>query len=295
MNDEKNVAIRKYNAIHKANRVMFGAVAMASAIAGASLVGLGFIYQDIAFKSKVISEQDRTLANIKTSKDNISELAKELETLKSDDNLKSVMAGEDGNTLRPILDALPARANAVAIGSSLDNRILKVEGLKVEKTNVDPVADMEGGVADTSGGTNSGSNQNLNGSGSSQQTTPGAISSKVQSIGFSFDVVANAPEVAWEHQAGESEAEKKEAAKKERHKNNIKILTEVLENMEKSIRTFRVTSYKVEAGKDSLSMKISAVAYYLPEYSLTLTPKTINSDESAAKKTSSNNTTGGTK
>ena len=38
-NDQKDVAIKKYNAIAKANRMMFGAVALASVVAGAAVVG----------------------------------------------------------------------------------------------------------------------------------------------------------------------------------------------------------------------------------------------------------------
>ena len=137
--DQKDVAARKYNAITKANKIMFGAVALASVVAGATVVGMSFLVQDINFNSKVISKQDETLGNIKKSVDSIegqNGLKTKIKGLQTDQNLLSSRASDEDNALRVILDALPSDANATAVAASLSDKILKVDNLTLESMNL---------------------------------------------------------------------------------------------------------------------------------------------------------------
>ena len=264
-NDQKDVAIKKYNAIAKANRMMFGAVALASVVAGAAVVGMSFLIQDINFNAKVISKQDETLNNIKTSTESIegsNGLKVKIKGLQTDQNLLASRASDEDNALRVILDALPSDANATAVAASLSEKILKIDNLTVESMTVEPVVE----TADSSTTSASTSTTSSSTTSSSDPQGAEALSAKLKTVKFSFNVTSSSAEV----------------------------LNEVLLRMERSIRTFKVESFKFERGKESISLNISGVAYYLPIDSLSLISTTVKSDETKKSTTSSSSTQGGT-
>ena len=257
-NDQKDVAIKKYNAIAKANRMMFGAVALASVVAGAAVVGMSFLIQDINFNAKVISKQDETLNNIKKSAESVEGsdgLKAKIKVLQTDQNLLASRASDEDNALRVILDALPSDANATAVAASLSEKILKIDNLTVESMTVEPVVETADSSTTSSSTTSSSDPQGAE-----------ALSAKLKTVKFSFNVTSSSAEV----------------------------LNEVLLRMERSIRTFKVESFKFERGKESISLNISGVAYYLPIDSLSLTSTTVKSDETKKSTTSSSSTQGGT-
>ena len=264
-NDQKDVAIKKYNAIAKANRMMFGAVALASVVAGAAVVGMSFLIQDINFNAKVISKQDETLNNIKKSVESVEGsdgLKAKIKVLQTDQNLLASRASDEDNALRVILDALPSDANATAVAASLSEKILKIDNLTVESMTVEPVVE----TADSSTTSTSTSTTSSSTTSSSDPQGAEALSAKLKTVKFSFNVTSSSAEV----------------------------LNEVLLRMERSIRTFKVESFKFERGKESISLNISGVAYYLPIDSLSLTSTTVKSDETKKSTTSSSSTQGGT-
>ena len=257
-NDQKDVAIKKYNAIAKANRMMFGAVALASVVAGAAVVGMSFLIQDINFNAKVISKQDETLNNIKKSAESVEGsdgLKAKIKVLQTDQNLLASRASDEDNALRVILDALPSDANATAVAASLSEKILKIDNLTVESMTVEPVVETADSSTTSSSTTSSSDPQGAE-----------ALSAKLKTVKFSFNVTSSSAEV----------------------------LNEVLLRMERSIRTFKVESFKFERGKESISLNISGVAYYLPIDSLSLTSTTVKSEETKKSTTSSSSTQGGT-
>ena len=264
-NDQKDVAIKKYNAIAKANQMMFGAVALASVVAGAAVVGMSFLIQDINFNAKVISKQDETLNNIKKSAESVEEsdgLKVKIKGLQTDQNLLASRASDEDNALRVILDALPSDANATAVASSLSAKILKIDNLTVESMTVEPVVE----TADSSTTSASTSTTSSSTTSSSDPQGAEALSAKLKTVKFSFNVTSSSAEV----------------------------LNEVFLRMERSIRTFKVESFKFERGKESISLNISGVAYYLPIDSLSLTSTTVKSEETKKSTTSSSSTQGGT-
>lgn len=263
-NDQKDVAIKKYNAIAKANQMMFGAVALASVVAGAAVVGMSFLIQDINFNAKVISKQDETLNNIKKSVESVEGsdgLKVKIKGLQTDQNLLASRASDEDNALRVILDALPSDANATAVAASLSEKILKIDNLTVESMAVEPVVETADASATASASTTSSSTTS-----SSDSQGAEALSEKLKTVKFSFNVTSSSAEV----------------------------LNEVLLRMERSIRTFKVESFKFEKGKESISLNISGVAYYLPIDSLSLISTTVKSEETKKSTTSSSSTQGGT-
>ena len=265
--DQKDVAARKYNAIAKANKIMFGAVALASVVAGATVVGMSFLVQDINFNSKVISKQDETLGNIKKSVDSIegqNGLKTKIKGLQTDQNLLSSRASDEDNALRVILDALPSDANATAVAASLSDKILKVDNLTLESMNVEPVVESSSNAPSSEAAASSSTSV---ANGSVQSNNQQALSPKLKTVKFSFNVSSK----------------------------GVEAIGEVLLRMERSIRTFKIESFKVENGKESISLNVSGVAYYLPTHNLLLESTTIKSDETKKANTSSSSTKGGSK
>ena len=268
---EKQVALTKYNAISRANKIMFASVAGASVVAGAAIVGVAFLFQDFSFNAKRISAQDKSIANIEQSKKNVEELKSKLQTLRSNTSLLDA-AIENETALQVVLDSLPSEANSTAIGSSLSEKILKAENVSLESVNVDTVATEDPNAATET------TEEETQNSGLSTGLGASAISNKVKTVGFTFSVSAKQRETVANGQKTDTDP--------------VNDLLNVLVNMEKSIRTFSITSYSFERNKDAATMTISGHAYYLPSSNLQLTPKTITSSNS---KTTKKPTTGSTK
>lgn len=258
--NNKEVAIKKYSAIAKANKTMFLFVAGAAAIAGVAIVGVSFLTQDIAFNAKVIDKQSKSLSAIENSKYNITELSNKVKGLQTNESLISVGKNQEGNALRIILDALPSEANSDAIGSSLTREILNVSGVTIEGITVPPIVESEN--------TSSSNNVDTSSPVESEQASPDKISEDVKSAEFTFTVTASS------EQSGRSAHN---------------IMMELLGKMEKSIRTFNITNFKVEIpSNDKITLNITGLAYYLPRKDLQLKPVTVKSDEANAKSSNSN-------
>lgn len=278
---EKEVAIKKYNAINRANRTMFTFVAIASVILGAATVGIIFLSQKISFKGKIIGEQTKTLTAIDKSSDNVDELIKKVKLLRTNSALSSVKKIEGANNLQAVVDALPKVGNAAALGSSLSDEILAVPGLSVESINIDPIAadnSTSSASSASSGSTaTSASATTVNSSGAET-----SISEAVKSVGFSISVSAK---------SGKSGDGKDRKASE--------IIQEFLKRMEKSIRTLSVNNITFEiTNENQISVNVTGRAFYLPDDNIKLSDKTIKSNENAGSTKSSpknNNSTGGKK
>lgn len=140
----KGPALRKRIQIAKANRLMFLWVAGVSVIFGFALVGSIFLTQMLLFNEKVLSEKDKTIAILKTDNDNIKKLESQVRVLDANQALIDSKAKPDDQAIQVILDALPSEANSLALGASLQNKLLSgVTGAKLDSLQVDSVGSAD--------------------------------------------------------------------------------------------------------------------------------------------------------
>jgi hypothetical protein len=140
----KDAAIRKRTQITKANRTMFAWVAIVSIILGFTIVGSVFLAQKLFFNEKVLAEKNKTISVLTSDNANITELESQVRILDANTALASVKASPNDQTLQVILDALPSDANSLALGASLQNKLLTgINGLTIVSLQVDPVVGVE--------------------------------------------------------------------------------------------------------------------------------------------------------
>ena len=142
-----SVAIRKRSQIAKANRTMFLWVAGASVVVGFAAVVIIFLVQLTVFNGKIVMEKEKTVStldkNLKAvDPENENSLANNIRKYESDERLLSVSTDPSaGYALQSILDALPAQPNSLALGGSLQYRLLNMDGVYIEGLQVDDVTD----------------------------------------------------------------------------------------------------------------------------------------------------------
>lgn len=134
----KGVALRKRTQIAKANRVMFFWVAAVSVVLGFALVGIIFLSQMLLFNERVLQEKNLTVTTLKSNNDNIKTLESEVRALDANQSLIDSKARSDDQAIQVILDALPSDANSLALGASLQNKLLAgIDGLTINSLQVD--------------------------------------------------------------------------------------------------------------------------------------------------------------
>lgn len=147
----KSVALRKRTQISMANRMMFLWVAGVSIVFGFALVGTIFLTQMLLFNERVLQEKDKTVAILKTNNDNIQDLESQIRILDTNQALIDSKAEPGDQAIQVILDALPSDANSLALGASLQNKLLAgIEGLTLNSLQVDPVLGVESLTGDAS-------------------------------------------------------------------------------------------------------------------------------------------------
>jgi cell division protein FtsB len=140
----KDVAIRKRTQIAKANRAMFLWVAAVSAVVGVALVGSIFLIQKLSFNEKVLAEKNKTVSVLNQNNNSVAELEAQVRVLDSSQSLIDSKARPDDQAIQVILDALPQSANSLALGASLQNKLLaSVPDLTINSLQVDPVVGVE--------------------------------------------------------------------------------------------------------------------------------------------------------
>ncbi len=140
----KGPAIRKRTQIASANRLMFLWVAGISVVVGISLVVVVFLVQMLLFNEKVLTAKNQTVATLETNNNNVQPLHKNVNLLNTNQALISVKAKPEDQAIQVVLDALPSDANSLALGASLQNKLLAgINGLTLVSLQVDPVAGIE--------------------------------------------------------------------------------------------------------------------------------------------------------
>jgi hypothetical protein len=141
----KGTAIRKRTQIASANRLMFLWVAGISVVFGVSLVIAIFLVQMLFFNERVLQAKDQTISTLDTDTKNIPLLQNKINVLNyTNQALESIKAKPDDQAVQVILDALPSDANSLALGASLQNKLLLgINGLTLQTLQVDQVAGIE--------------------------------------------------------------------------------------------------------------------------------------------------------
>jgi len=145
-----NIAVRKRSQIARANRMMFLWIAIGSVVVGIAIVFAIFLFQKLVYNERVLAEKDKTVSILKANNAVVSDLEAQVRVLDTNSALASVKAKDDDQTIQVILDALPADANSLALGASLQNKLLAgIPGLSVEALQVDPVVGVESLASDS--------------------------------------------------------------------------------------------------------------------------------------------------
>lgn len=144
MAEKNSAAIRKRAQINKANRTMFLWIAVSSAIIGSAVVVAIFLGQQLFYNEKILAEKATTIQTLEANSEVIPELETEIRILDTNEALATSKANDDDQTVQVILDALPSDANSLALGASLQTKLLTgVQGLRIESLQVDPVVGVE--------------------------------------------------------------------------------------------------------------------------------------------------------
>ncbi len=141
----KDVTIRKRQQIDSSKKAMFAFVAGAAFIAGIALVVSLFLVRQIVFHTKVLATKQDTITALDKNLRSIEALKGNVRVLETSSALNSVKTKDESNALQSILDALPAEANADALGASLQSKFvgavsgLTLESLTMNKSDDDQV------------------------------------------------------------------------------------------------------------------------------------------------------------
>ena len=263
MGENKEVAFLKRNAINKANQTMFLVVAGAALIAGASVVGMIYLFRIYSFNIKVLTEQDKSISTITQNIENINDLKERLGSLETNESLneKNLKSKADDGGLRVIADALPDSENASGLGSALQKRIFS-DGVTLDAFNIE----------------SSDSNSLSTSSSTSVSSESSNIPEGVKDIQFTASISASFP-----NEGSPEDIKNKEAAAY----NNI---VNTLQKMEKSIRAINVTSFKFERSINKFTLTLSAKSYYYPKYVMTLDSTKVKADDAANPATTTSGT-----
>lgn len=216
--NKDSAAVRKRTQIAQASRTMFIWIAIASVLVGAAVVVSIFLFQKITYNEKVLGAKKETVKILTNNLSVIEGLKTEIRALDANSALLSVKANEGDETLQVVLDALPSEANSLALGASLQNKLLaNVQGSFVlDSLQVTPVSGVEA----------------LETNSAVLDASAGAIDT---TINFRFAV-----------------------------KGDQTALRQILENLERSIRTIAVTSASIEVQGSTLLLNIEGHAFYQP-------------------------------
>lgn len=144
MPDNKNApALRKRQQIENANKMMFIWVAVAAAVVSIAAVLSVSIFERISFRQEVIGEKNKTVSTLRENNEIAEELKTNVRVLNTNTALTDTARVEGSEPLSVILDALPSAANSSALGASLQQKLLQVDGVAIETLVVDPISGVE--------------------------------------------------------------------------------------------------------------------------------------------------------
>lgn len=226
---QDTVALRKRTQIAQASKTMFIWIAIASALVGTAVVVSIFLFQKLSYNEKVLSAKQETVSNLNHNLSVVDKLKADVQALDANSALMSVKANPTDQALQVVLDALPSDANSLALGASLQNRLLAgIEGnFSLESLQVTPVEGLE----------------SLSGSSVVDASSTAPANSEIL---FNFSV-----------------------------KGDQAALRQVLQNLERSIRTIIVTHLTIETQAESVTLTVEGHGFYQPAKSIELREVTV--------------------
>ncbi len=133
----KDATIRKRQKILDSSKKMFLWVAGASVIVGFAAVVSLFLVRQIMFKQKVVSEKTSTVKILDKNIKAAPILADEVRVLHTNEALSKARINDSQRPLQVILDALPADNNKLALGASIQDKLVAgIEGVNIEGLTV---------------------------------------------------------------------------------------------------------------------------------------------------------------
>lgn len=136
--------IRKRTLIAKTRKTVLIWVGGAAFVVAAAAVAAILLVQTIIFnESEVIKPKNETVKQLEANIAAIPDLKADVRVLDTNPQLKVVSVRDGSRALQSILDALPADDNRLALGASLQQKLLSdssVPGLSVDSLSVDPSA-----------------------------------------------------------------------------------------------------------------------------------------------------------
>jgi len=238
----KGIAIRKRTQITMANRVMFLWVAGVSALLGITIVVTIFLVQMLMFNERVLHEKGLTIATLNTNNENIEELKSKIRILDTNEALNSIKAKSDDKAIQVILDALPTDPNDLALGASIQNKILHdIDLLELDSMQIDKVLS-----SDTSSST--------------------VVVDEIESSSITQGVITFRFTVFSKNSTEGSDVIKQV---------NIDAIKKALINFEKSIRIMDLTSIKIEQQRNTIQLSIKGRAFYEPTRVVQLIDKVV--------------------
>lgn len=131
--------VKKQSLIDKTRKSVIILVAGASMLVGAMIVISGIFIQNLLFNNKVMDAQSKTITTLNKNIEVVPELKSEVRVLNTNEQLIEARSSSEAKALQTVLDALPADANRLALGASLEQEIFKdISGLTVQSLSVDP-------------------------------------------------------------------------------------------------------------------------------------------------------------
>lgn len=143
MPNEKNASLRKRQQIENAGKVMFIWVAVAAAVVGIAVVVSISLFERISFNNEVLSKKNATASNLKHNNKVADELKDNIRVINTNQALADTPRNSETQPISVILDALPSNPNSSALGASLQQKLLKVDGVSIDLLTVNPISGVE--------------------------------------------------------------------------------------------------------------------------------------------------------
>ena len=156
MADGEAPMLRKRQQIEKASKNMFIWVAGAAVILGMCVVLATSLFDRITYKQKIIGAKNETVGNLEQNIKVADSLKTQIRILNTNQALLDTPRLEDSEPVSVILDALPSTANSSALGASLQQKLLNVDGVTIESLTVDPIPGVEDVNEESSSGDSTG-------------------------------------------------------------------------------------------------------------------------------------------
>lgn len=136
MKNKNGGIIRKQVLIDQTSKAVFTWVVVASSLIGAAVVLMILLVQLLIFNEKVLHEKGKTADQLRKNITAAKELKAGIKVVDASPQLKVVRLNEDTPAIQSVLDALPADANDLALGASLQQKLLAdVPGVSVESVS----------------------------------------------------------------------------------------------------------------------------------------------------------------